>query len=51
MSFGRPGVDFSDFGVPWKQAINFMIFERFPRGPRVEEIHRSGGKSLVRGVQ
>ena len=49
MSFGSPGIDFSDFWAPWRQAINYMIFERFPGGPRVEVTHQSSGNALVCG--
>ena len=49
MSFGRPGVTFSDFWGSWRQAENFMIFERFPRGARAEVERHSGGNALVCG--
>ena len=49
MPFGRPGVDFSDFWGSWRQAWNFMIFERLPGGPRVERTRQKEGKSFGRG--
>ena len=36
MTFGDPGVTFSDFSGSWGQAGNFMIFEGYPGRAQVE---------------
>ena len=49
MSFGGPGITFSDFGVPWRHGINSMIFERFPGGARFEAPCPGEGNLWIRG--
>ena len=43
VTFGDPGVTFSDFVGSWGQARNLMIFEGCPGGAQVERTRSEGG--------